>query len=329
MMEPAPMTGTPATDVAVVMLEPATTASMAETPATDVAVVMMDPVATVDLAPAMPVTEVAVIVESTPPTLAPKMPLADTMPATPVALDIVPEPALPDSPPAMGADCTATLSATTAPMAIVALALNAPCAPGTAITIHHQGMMFSATTDAAGRADLMVPALAVAAVFVADLGNGEGAVAVVDVPDAALVDRAVLQWQATDGLALHAYEFGAGFDEAGHVWAAASGNSAAAVAGTGGFLMQLGDASGQNAMLAQVYTYPSAASHQAGDVALVAEAEVTAANCGRPITAQSIQMSPGGTPFTFDLAMTMPGCEAVGEYLVLQDMLLDLTLAVR
>jgi len=225
--------------------------------------------------------------------------------------------------------CQPGLTATPLPEAMVALTLTAPCAPDSMVTLHHQGMMFTALTDATGGLQVTVPALVAGAMFIADLGDGAGAVAVADVPEAAQIDRAVLLWQGLDGLMIHAREFGAGYGAPGHVWSGAPGNAQAAQAGEGGFLIRLGDPAIADGMMAEVYTYPSFQTRRSGTVVLTVEAEVTAGNCGRDVSAQAIQMSPGGPPFAADLTMTLPDCDALGEILVLNNMLMDLTLAAR
>ena len=225
--------------------------------------------------------------------------------------------------------CDADLTATAGPAAMVDLSLIAPCSPDAAVVIHHQGMMFTIITDDTGAARVTVPALAAGAVFVAELGNGRGAAASVIVPDLAGFNRSVLQWQGQGGMELHALEFGASYDDAGHVWSGAARDAMVAVSGTGGFMTRLGDDRAENAQIAEIYTFPATASARHGTVDLSVEAEVTAANCGRGVAAQSIQIIPGSPAAVMDLTMTMPDCDAVGEYLVLDAMLQDLTIAAK
>lgn len=260
----------------------------------------------------------------------PTMPAEPWAPALAVALESEPEVVAPPEP-AIAAlpDCPIALTATTLPAAMVRLDLSAPCLPDQMARIHHQGMMFTILTAPDGTASVTVPALVEGAVFVVDLGEGEGAVAVAEVPDLALVDRAVLQWQDTDGLGIHALEFGAGYGSDGHVWAGHPRAADAAMLGQGGFLILLGDPTLQGAMLAEVYTYPTGMTSREGQVALSVEAVVTTANCGLEIAAQSIQIAAGAETVAADLTMSMPGCDAVGEILVLSNMLTDLTLAAR
>ena len=223
--------------------------------------------------------------------------------------------------------CAPLLLAETAPAAMVRITLDAACQPNERVTLHHNGMMFSAVTDASGQLDLMVPALNETAVFIASLASGTDAMVVTEVPTLKFYDRVALQWQAEDGFELHAREFGADYGEPGHIWHAAARELADVADGRGGFLMRLGDAAAPEALLAEVYTFPTAAMDRPGDVVLSVEAEVTATNCGRAVAAQSLQVQRDAQVFVQELTMEMPGCEAAGDFLVLKNMLEDLTIA--
>lgn len=244
--------------------------------------------------------------------------LVDPAMATPIAAEAV-----------ASDPCTPTLTSALLPAATVKLVLNASCAPDTLVTFHHQGMIFGVMTDAAGQATVDVPALAETAVFIADIGGAQGAVSVIIVPDLNQFDRAVLQWQGDTGLHLHAREFGAGYDDAGHVWEAAARDAATALEVSGGYMVRLGDTAATTSSVAQIYTYPSGISAAQGAINLSVEAEVTQANCDRQIAAQTIQIAPGRDSVALDLEVTMPPCESVGEFLLLNNVLTDLTLALR
>lgn len=262
-------------------------------------------------------------------------PGADTPPATELPVleaafeaDPVPPVPLPE-PLLQEPSCEIAMRAEVLPAALVALSVDSPCSPSAQVTIHHQGMQFSIVTDDAGQVRIVVPALTEGAVFMADLGDAGGAVAVVTVPDMQDYDRAVLQWQGAVGPEIHALEFGAGYGEPGHVWHGAPRSAAAAVEGTGGFLMRLGDGAGLNPQMAEVYTYPSSGSRMSGLVEFSVETPVTEETCGRDLAAQTIQVSPGAEPFAFDLMLAMPDCTFTGELLILRDVILDLTLVAR
>ncbi|MBW7921591.1 MAG: hypothetical protein H3C51_05755 [Rubellimicrobium sp.] len=219
--------------------------------------------------------------------------------------------------------CRSVMAAEALPAGLVNLHLSSPCAPLAQVSFLHQGMMFTEVTDGDGAIDLVVPALATNAMFLADVTGAPGAVALVEVPEVATLDRAVLQWQGADGLTLRALEFGADYGSDGDVWAGAP--HAPGAEGTG-FLIELGDPALTASQLAQVYTFPHDGS-RSGEVALSVEVEVTADNCGRDIAAQSLQIAPGTDIVAHDLTLRVPGCEVAGDLLVVSGMLQDLHLA--
>ena len=234
-----------------------------------------------------------------------------------------------DATPIAELNCVPEMTAAAAGAATIDLSLTAPCHVETAFVIHHQGMMFTAMTDAAGLAEITVPALAEVSVMIAAFADGNGAVATTTVPDFASYDRAVLQWQGDTAVMLSAYEDGANYGDENHIHAGNPGDMNRVNAAVGGYLVRLGDATVSNALMAEVYTFPSGMITQAPDVMLIAEAEITSDNCGRELNAQSIQVSPTGATSALDPRMVMPECDAVGDFLILQNMFEDLTIASR
>jgi hypothetical protein len=213
--------------------------------------------------------------------------------------------------------------------AMVTLTLAAPCYPNAVVAIHHQGMMFNMVTDDKGALTVEVPALDKDAFFIAAFDDGKGAVALTTVADLALYDRAVLQWQGEADVQLHALEFGAGYADKGHLWAASTGDTFATSVGTGGFISELGSGNSISGMKAEVYSFPTGLASIQGDIKLNVEAEVTARNCGRDIAAETIQVGPDMQSSVADLTMRMPACDAIGDFLVLKNMFEDLTIATR
>ncbi len=220
--------------------------------------------------------------------------------------------------------CIASMTADPTIGAMANIHLDAPCQANTPVTLHHGGMVFTEVTDTHGQLDLTIPALVQDAVFVAAFENGDGAVAQLNVQGISNVDRVVVQWQGETGLQLHALEFGASYFKVGHVWAESQGLPHRTDTG---FLVRLGDPSQPNARLAEVYTYPTADSTQTGIVNMSVEAEVTDKNCGHEISAQTLQFHRGGELHTQDLSLALPDCAAIGQFLVLKNMVEDLKIA--
>jgi len=225
----------------------------------------------------------------------------------------------------MVAECSVDLDLEASKAAMVNLSITASCLANSQAVVHHKGMMFSLVTDENGQADVLVPALAGNAVYIVSFPSGEAAMGSVVVSDLADFDRAVLQWQGAAGMQLHAREFGADYGSEGHVWASAMGNSDA----TSGFLTILGTGNNETTFHAEVYTFPSGKTAQSGEVAISVEVEVTEANCGREVIAQSLQVFPDTDAEALDLTMQMPACEGVGDFLVLNNMLRSLTIAAK
>ena len=223
--------------------------------------------------------------------------------------------------------CEITASARPAAAAMVSVTMQASCLPNERITIHHNGMLFTETTSETGTLDLKLPALTRESVFVFAFANGDGAVAQTTVEDIAQYDRAVLQWKGDVGFQIHAREYGADYGTKGHVWTEEPGDIASAVIGMGGVLTSHGDTSAADPLLAEVYTFPKSTNGQAGTVNLSVETEVTAANCGLEIEAQSLEVLPDGQIKTQNLILPVPDCEATGSFLVLNNLLQDLKVA--
>lgn len=265
--------------------------------------------------------------EAVPPMTAPE-PVA--LPAAPVTLVVAQDAPLTDALPEEEAvpsfACDYSMQARALAAAMVEVTLSAPCQPNTGFTLHHNGMMFTAVTDDQGQSTLNVPALAESAVFIAAFEDGQGALASVSVDTLALYDRYVVQWRGGAALHVHALEYGAEFGAAGHVWAQAEQDMTRAASGDGGFLTQLGERDMDQALHAEVYTFPTGAAARQGAVQVQVEAEVTAGNCGRDLEAQSIATGETGLEVQ-DIVLAMPDCEGVGDFLVLKNLFNDLKIA--
>lgn len=223
--------------------------------------------------------------------------------------------------------CAASLTARPMAAAMVELNLAAPCEPDTRVTLHHNGMMISERTDNTGSLMLQMPALAETAVYMAAFQSGKTAMAKAQVSSVDIYDRVVVQWEGPGEMQIHAFEFGADYAEAGHVWAASPRDMAEAALGRGGFLAQFGRKTTDQDLRAQAYTFPSGTTTQRGLVSLEIEAEVTAETCGRRMEGQALQLKSGGALSVTDLAIEMPACDAIGDFLVLKNLLQDMKIA--
>ncbi|MEP5153757.1 hypothetical protein [Planktotalea sp.] len=223
--------------------------------------------------------------------------------------------------------CDIDVTAVAADAAMVDLSLSADCYPNERVTFHHNGMMFTDATDENGKLDLYIPALAENAVIIVAFSNGEGALANARVPSLVDFDRYVVQSKAKSELHINAFEFGANFRDEGHVDIDSDRTMADAAVGTGGFITSLGDATRGDDLMAEVYTFPTALTEKEGDVHVSVDAQVTTANCGLDIDAQTLEVRRAGQMKVQDLSLQIPACDAVGDFLVLQNLLQDLKVA--
>ncbi|MEY4872587.1 MAG: hypothetical protein RLZZ563_1917, partial [Pseudomonadota bacterium] len=122
--------------------------------------------------------------------------------------------------------------------------------------------------------------------------------------------RIAVQWMADDRFALNAFEGGADYGQPGHI-----------TAGAGPLHVALGDPSVDLPMMAEVYTLPAKANPR-----LTIEAAVTATTCGRELIGETL-FSEGGKVTVAELTMALPDCDDLGGFVVLNNPLSDMKLA--
>ena len=227
----------------------------------------------------------------------------------------------------LGLPCTVSVTASALPGAMVALDVMAPCQPEAEILISHAGLTLHMETDAFGLLTADIPALETPAFFDVTLPDGQIQTALVALPDLSEMSRVALHWDGDGAFALHAMEFGAAFGEPGHVWRDAPGSIPVALTGAGGFLSDLTVASTGAGTQAQIYTLPHGSLRDGDVVRLSVDVEVTEQTCGQTVEAQALRLDGGAITDRTPLSLTLPGCEAVGDYLVLQNLFQDLRLA--
>jgi hypothetical protein len=216
-------------------------------------------------------------------------------------------------------ECDTTVNAIRQPAAMVLLNVASPCLRNETFVVSHSGMRVAATTDRAGKAEIIVPALVPAAEFGVSFDNILAASTDVFVPELRRYDRVVLQWSTDDNIRLHALENGAKIGEPGHVWSASFHTAEDTRAGENGFVLFVGNIDADSDLKAEVYTYPNAQLNPDSVVDLRVGVTVTEGNCGREVDAGTIQTNSGQTLVVKEVALQMPGCDQVGEVALLAD----------
>lgn len=226
-----------------------------------------------------------------------------------------------------GLPCGLSVNTTASEGAMVALDIMDPCQPHSRVIIEHSGLNLTGRTDVMGLLTMDVPVFENPAFFTVRMPDGVSDSSLAIVPDLDSYYRVGLQWNENRSLELHAMEFGATYGDPGHIWLDHAGSVDRAVAGEGGFVMQVGNANVDNPMLAQIYSFPRDTLDGSGNVRMSIEAPVTEANCGQNTLARTLELEEDGRVSVIELTFTLPGCDAVGDYLVLQNLLHDLRVA--
>ncbi len=223
--------------------------------------------------------------------------------------------------------CAIDLQARARPAAMIEIILHAPCNAGEPVSFEHAGLRFTEKLGPAGSLMVEVPAMTGTARVSARVSGGDAREISVTLPDFDAFDRIGVIWQGSTGLQLHAMEGGASYGDPGHKWSDTPGNPDEATAGEGGFISVLGSTASGYA--ADVYTYPASLMQKGVEPEISVEAEVMQNTCGGEIEGFILRSNPGRAPNAEPLRMKVPGCDAVGEYLVLKNLPVELKLARR
>jgi hypothetical protein len=120
-----------------------------------------------------------------------------------------------------------------------------------------------------------------------------------------------VQWPFEDGFTLHAFENGAAFGTKGHIWAQNANLPDAGAAAKGGYMTQLGDASVETPLMAQVFTFDPKEKSE-----ILLEAAVTVNTCAAELLGD-VLVAKGGAVEKTEITLAMPDCSAVGEFVQL------------
>lgn len=219
--------------------------------------------------------------------------------------------------------CDLSLELIEMPSAMIGITLLAPCHPNQRVVLRHAGLAVTGQTTATGALFTDLPALETAASVEAFFADGTRANAEVAMPELAALRRFGVQWQADDAFQLHAFENGATYGDPGHVSPADAHRPVGGLPPKGGYLTLVGDAAASNPLQAQIYTFPA---DPAAKPEVFVEAAVTDKTCGRELIGETLTTT-GGSTFVTDLSLAMPECDAIGDYLVLKNLVLDMNMA--
>lgn len=272
--------------------------------------------------------------------VAPVLPFADPDNAAPVelaALDdeavITPVPEIQETPAPLtqaptvpeAAQCDIGFTATSAPAAMVMLTLESPCHADQIIELSHGGIRVNEALDEKGLMTIAMPALEENAIFTASFEDGTRERAEIFMPTFAEYERIVLVWQGRTGLGLHALEDGASYGDPGHVHAAEPAGADRATSGQGGFMSLAGSVPG--GWTADIYSFPISLIDAGRGPEVSVEIEVLAEACDQATEGTVLRYSPRAATVESALYFGAPGCDAVGEYMVLKNLPQDLKIA--
>ena len=215
--------------------------------------------------------------------------------------------------------CSVRLLARRAPVAMVALSVNAPCFPQTTFEIRQGPLRFTVVTDQNGRVSLDVPAIDLRSGFAILSDNIQHDSVEVVVPEVRSFDRVAIQWDSAEKLQLHAFEGGAFIGGAGHIWSGADQTVGDAQSGLYGFVTRFGSAEGDTPLQAEVYTFPAGLRMSDGRVALRISNLIHSGNCGREVDFKVIEVIGGMAPKVTHLSPRMPACGQAGFAVLLAD----------
>lgn len=187
------------------------------------------------------------------------------------------------------ASCPLDVKSAPRPGASISLLVTSICRPGQIVTIEHAGLAFNLRLDDNGRITTSIPAFETTAVVNVSLDDGTTEQARLVVRDAEDIERVAIVWTAPVPVDLHAFEGGAGEDEAGHVWEQNPRRYRDTLTGGGGYLETFGDTEIQGGFMAEVYSLPVNRLRQQNDISMELRVDDATAFCGQNMPVRIIQ----------------------------------------
>jgi len=236
----------------------------------------------------------------------PDMPVQRLNSVVPVSLADDPEPikgalARQSDISAFGFPCEQTLTLSPVSGGMLDVTISAPCKPGAVVEVRHAGLAFDVTLSNTGSYHTSVPALAHPARIDTVFPDQSEVSAMAEVPDNAEFARIAIGWDV-----------------------AAATVQGSAPRGLQLAEVTLGDGMGR---IVQVLSYHIDPERRSGVIRLSVQGAVTAQNCMTGQQAEVVRHLPGQPVTRYGLKIAGPGCDRVGDNLVLNNVLADLKLA--
>jgi hypothetical protein len=225
------------------------------------------------------------------------------------------------------ADCPVSMSADPIGGAMLSINIKAACLAGREVVVMHDALIFRDVLSETGELAVFVPALSEMAVVEATFATGEKVQARAEVKTLELYDRIILQWRGAADISMNLRAFVSAQDKARHAWSVTEQRPSEPSKSGDGYFSSLGKRTILNPQLAEIYTAPATAANSDQLVNLTIDAEITADICGQDIPVEATRIIAGKKITSQDLALPVPDCDEIGNILVLNNFLQDLTLA--
>ncbi len=217
--------------------------------------------------------------------------------------------------PAIARDCAVDMALQVQSGAEIVASVLSPCRPNELFEVSHAGMQFSATTDAEGMANVIVPAMVPDATVAISFADGAGEEGNISVNDLEKVTRVAVTWEADINFDLHALEFGAQDGSEGHVWAEQPRDYRKARRAGGGYITTLGPETGPG-LRAEVYTLFQTSRTKDGLVDLSLKLAAFGEECNDAPVIRTLRTEGLDIERDRDIQFSLSGCENASEIVV-------------
>ena len=227
---------------------------------------------------------------------------------------------------AIAGDCEADMQLSAVPGAEVTVAIAAPCRAGQLFRISHEALEFNALLDDNGEAKVTFPVFATQAKVEVSFVDGAKVSDEVEVSDLFRFNRVAIVWDSPVDLNLHAYEYGAGDNDGGHIWSGNPADFRSARRVGGGYMVTLGQDSLLAGPKAEVYSVPISARTKDGLIELSLEVADQGGFCNDRVEIRSLRTNEANLSIDPSVQLSVGDC-GTSTKLVVEDAIEDLRIA--